>query len=293
MPYGVAVAPDGKRAYVTLSELDEVAVVDLPPARVLQRIPVGRRPRALELTPDGGVLAVANLTGGSVSVINTSTLKEEARVRLKGVNVRGLAVTADGKEAYTTVMPAFNGKPTDDPKEIWHNLVQAVTLDGAASGKGEDQWMDFARLPGTTEVIGSPDQHDIVLDRKGRHAWMAVAGRDVLTRITIHDRARDAIWPISQVETPVGANPRGLALSRDGKQVWVANHLGNSLTVVDAASASVLKTIDLGKASRPDPTLPGQYLFNNAGLTRSHRFTCSSCHPDGASDGLALSLIHI
>ncbi len=293
MPYGVAVMPDGKRAFVTVSQLDEVAVIDLPQAKVTSRIPVGRRPRALDLSPDGTTLVVANLVGGSVSVIDTETLNEDARVRLKGVNVRGIAATADSAEAYTTVMPAFNNKVTDDPKEIWHNLVQAVVLQGTSSTRGEDQWMDFVRIPGQLDVIGSPDQHDIVLDAQARKAWVSLAGRDVVTRITIHDRTRDAIWPISQVETPVGANPRGLCMTPDGKQVWVANHLGNSLSVLDAASMRVLKTIDLGKASRVDPTIEGQYLFNHAGMTRMHRFSCNSCHPDGTADGLTWSFAHV
>lgn len=293
MPYDVAVTPDGKRAFVTISQLDEVAVIDLPQAKVASRIPVGRRPRALDLSPDGTTLVVANLAGGSVSVIDTETLNEEARVRLKGVNVRGIAATADNGEAYTTVMPAFNNKVTDDPKEIWHNLVQAVTLQGTSSARGEDQWMDFVRIPGQLDVIGSPDQHDIVLDAQARKAWVSLAGRDVVTRITIHDRTRDAIWPISQVETPVGANPRGLCMTPDGKEVWAANHLGNSLSVLDAASMRVLKTIDLGRASRVDPTIEGQYLFNHAGMTRLQRFSCNSCHPDGTADGLTWSFAHV
>jgi YVTN family beta-propeller protein len=293
MPHGIAVAPDGKRAYVAVSQLDEVAVLDLAAAAVVHRVPVGRRPRALDLTPDGKMLAVANMAGGSVSVIDTETLKEEGRVPLKGTNIRGIAVTATGSEAYATVMPAFNGRATDDPKEIWHNLVQAVTLEGAESTPAEDQWMDFARMPGTAEVFGTPDQHDIVVDRGMKHAWVSASGRDVVTRITIHDRRRDAIWPISQVETVTGANPRGLALSPDGKQVWTANHLGNSLSVIDAATASVVKTIDLGRASRIDPTIAGQYLFNNARFTRLHRFTCNSCHPDGGSDGLSWRFVHV
>lgn len=293
MPWGICFSGDGKRAYVSLNQRDEVAVLNLPSGQVTARIPVGRRPRALRLTPDGKTLAVANMSGGSVSVVNTETLKETARVRLKGVNVRGLTLTADGTEAYTTLMPAFNLKPTSDPAEMWHNLVQAVKLDGADSAPAEDQWMDFARLPSSYEVIGTPDQYGIAVDSAGRYAWMASGGRDVLTRITIHDRRRDAIWPISQVEAPVGANPRGIALTPDGGQVWVANYLGNSVTVVDAATMQPVKTISLGPASRVDPTIAGQYLFNNAGMTRLHRFTCASCHPDGAPDGLTWSFVHV
>lgn len=294
-PYGVAVAPDGKRAFVSVSQLDEVAVVDLASGSVTERIKVGRRPHALQVAPGGQTLAVANLAGGTLSVVDLETLREVKQVKLKGVNVRGLdiAATGAGIEAYTTVMPAFNLKATSDPKEVWHNLVQGVLLEGADSSPSEDQWLDFARLPGSSDVLGTPDQYDLVLDRGARYAWMAVGGRDVVTRITLHDRARNAVWPASQTEVPVGANPRGLAMTPDGKELWVANYLGNSLSVVDTASARVTSTLNLGPASEVDPSILGQYLFNHAGLTQSQRFTCSSCHPDGATDGLTWNFVHV
>ena len=294
MPYNVAISRDGRRAFVSVSQLDQVAVIDLPTATVKARITVGHRPRALALTPDGKTLAVANLAEGTVSVLATTpALSEQARVKLKGVNVRGLAVTSDGGEVYATLMPAFNRKPTDDAREIWHNVVQAVTLSGDASGVAEDQWMDFVRARGMDDILGSPDAYGIAVDKAGKYAWMAVGGRDVVTRITIHDRNRNAIWPLSQVEMPVGANPRGLVLSPDGKRIWVANYLGNSLTVLDAESGETVRTVQLGAASHTDPAIQGEYLFNHASMTRAQRFTCASCHPDGMSDGLTWQFVHV
>jgi YVTN family beta-propeller protein len=294
-PHGVATSPDGKTAYVSLRQLDEVAVLDLKDGSVRARVRVGRRPQSLALTPDGSTLAVSNLTGGSVSVIDTEALKEVARVPLKGVNARGLAITGTDAslDAYTTVMPAFNARATSDPKEVWHNLVQAVRLEGETSAPAEDQWMDFARLPDSVDVVGTPDQQDLVLDRKAKRAWVSVGGRDVVTRISIRDRSRNTVWPFSQVETAVGANPRGLAITPDDREVWVANHLGNSLTVVDADTGARLADVGLGRASRVDPSILGQYLFNNAGMTRLRRFSCNSCHPDGSSDGLTWSFVHV
>ncbi|MBM3459783.1 MAG: c-type cytochrome, partial [Armatimonadetes bacterium] len=298
-PAGIAVAGGGTRLFVTLGQLDEVAVVEWPPdvgapvARVARRIPVGRRPRAAALAPDGQTLVVGNLAGGSLSVVDPDAGKELTRVPLRGINLRGLALTPDGKSVYTGVMPAFSGRPTRDPAEIWHNIVQEVVLAGESSGPGENQWLDFVRLPGMPDLVGAPDLHDLAVDPTGRWLYATVAGRDVLTRISIHDPRRDAIWPISQREVVTGANPRGLALSPDGKELWTANYLGNSLTVVDAVGMAPLATVSLGRASRVDPTIQGQYLFHNAGLTSGHRFSCNSCHPDGASDGLVWNFVHV
>ncbi len=77
LPFGVAIAPDKKRAYVSASGSNEIAVLDLarlvaaarsPSAArmandlsaasryVIARIPVGRNPRNIALSPDGATL---------------------------------------------------------------------------------------------------------------------------------------------------------------------------------------------------------------------------------------------
>jgi DNA-binding beta-propeller fold protein YncE/mono/diheme cytochrome c family protein len=83
----------------------------------------------------------------------------------------------------------------------------------------------------------------------------------------------------------VQANPRCLALSADGKTLVVGNYLGDSLTVIDAAKLKVIRHISLGGPA-PDAARRGEVLFNSARMTFQNQFTCASCHPDGASDGL-------
>jgi YVTN family beta-propeller protein len=93
LPFGVAIAPDKSKAYFSGSGADEVAIVDLrkmvaaarsPEAPrlandlsasakyVLARVPVGRNPRSIVLSPDGGMLYVANRLDDTVSVVNTA-----------------------------------------------------------------------------------------------------------------------------------------------------------------------------------------------------------------------------
>src|SRR5262249_9640404 len=93
LPFGVAIAPDKSKAYISASGTDEVAIVDLPKAiaaakspeagtlandlsasarYVTARIPVGRNPRSVALSPDGTALYVANRLDGTISVIDTA-----------------------------------------------------------------------------------------------------------------------------------------------------------------------------------------------------------------------------
>ena len=93
LPFGVAIAPDKKRAYVSASGSNEVAVLDLarlvaaarsPSAArmandlsaashyVIARIPVGRNPRNIALSADGATLWVANRLDDGISIIDTA-----------------------------------------------------------------------------------------------------------------------------------------------------------------------------------------------------------------------------
>lgn len=105
LPFGVAIAPDKSRAYISSSGNDEIAVLDLPrllaaarssgaarlandlsaAARyVLRRIPVGRNPRALALSPDGATLYAANRLDDTISVVDTARGAVAATISLGG-----------------------------------------------------------------------------------------------------------------------------------------------------------------------------------------------------------------
>ncbi len=70
-PRCVAVHPSGV-AYVTNAISGTVSVVDLNQHTQVTEFKVGTEPRGCALTPDGSFLYVANLTEGTVAVINTS-----------------------------------------------------------------------------------------------------------------------------------------------------------------------------------------------------------------------------
>ena len=108
MPFGVAIAPDKSAAYISTSGSNSVTVIDIPrllefvrslPPRerralgndlsasahfVSARIPVGRNPKGVALSPDGSILYVTNRLDDSVSVIDTATRKVVSTIGLGG-----------------------------------------------------------------------------------------------------------------------------------------------------------------------------------------------------------------
>ncbi len=89
---------------------------------------------------------------------------------------------------------------------------------------------------------------------------------------------------------PTGANPKGLALSPDGKLLYVAEHLEDRIAVISTESLETVKTIDLGGPRRITVPRQGRRLFNNAGHTFQNQYSCYTCHPDVHEDGLVYNM---
>jgi YVTN family beta-propeller protein len=292
-PSAVAIAADGKRAFVSVPQLDEVAVLALPALKVERRIPVGKQPRPLALTPDGRTLLVANSRGGDVSFIDTTSLEESRRVSLTGVNLRGLAISPDGRRAYVTGQIPANSRATREPLDIWTNTLFTIDLerpvpssDSLRADFGAEGWLDFSQAP-------SPDP-DGVVAIGGDLAAVNLGGSDQTLLVRITGPFLRTYDPVILRRTDVGARPRGLALTPDRKQLWVANELDSSISVLDVPGLRPVRRIALGLPSRRrDLRLEGRYLFGNARLTKGHQFTCVSCHPFGGTGGLTWEFAHV
>ena len=128
MPFGVAIAPDKSRIYVTHGGSDCVTVIDTkrmlafihahpgPFAQdlsasanyVTARIPVGRNPRGLTLSHDGDRLYVANRLDDSVSVIDTRANHVVQLIQLAGPKT--ISPLRRGEQTFYTAKYAFDGQ---------------------------------------------------------------------------------------------------------------------------------------------------------------------------------------
>ena len=82
------------RAYVSLSGGNEIAVVDLAAASVIERIATGAYPHGLRLSPDESELYVANVEDGSVSVIDTVSREVTNRINVGPNPIRSRCLLA-------------------------------------------------------------------------------------------------------------------------------------------------------------------------------------------------------
>jgi YVTN family beta-propeller protein/autotransporter-associated beta strand protein len=98
-PFGVAVSPDGSRAYVTTDGSSAVSVIDTATNTVAATIGVGNTPLGVAVSPDGSRAYVANEFSNTVSVINTTTNTVMGTITV-GSDPIGVTVSPDGSRAY-------------------------------------------------------------------------------------------------------------------------------------------------------------------------------------------------
>src|SRR5215813_2395095 len=100
-PNGVAVLPNGTKAYVANTVSGTVSVIPLNIANGIiskptKHVPVGTEPYGLAVTPNGTRLYVSNSRSDSVSVIDTATDTVIRTIQNVGPEPRGIAITNNG-----------------------------------------------------------------------------------------------------------------------------------------------------------------------------------------------------
>ena len=272
-PYGVVAGTD--RAYVSLAGRPEVAVLDLATQTVFGRVAVGDFPSGLALTRDQASLYVSHLYTGTVSVIDTATLKV-SKVILGEPHAnlsQFIALSPDGARAY---LPRTDSL-ADSAHLTYRTTVrpEVSVLDTTAAAFVPGARLDLAQadrpvnLPFAAAI--SPD---------GSTLYVANAGSDDLSVI-------DLATGRARAHLDTGRNPRGLALAPDGRRLFVDSVLDGALDIFDTRSLSRVGTWPLTQIPLPQVVLTGKRLFNSARgpMSTDDWLSCASCHLDGGADG--------
>ena len=293
-PRGVVIADDGATAYVAVGASNEVARVDLPSRKVTGRVEVGREPRGLAPTPDGARLAVANARGRSISVVDLGKFAVERTIPMLADNLRQVAVSPDGRYAYVAAMNNRGFATTRNNidqgwvlgQRIFRVMLdgsepaESVSLDPRGDAAGDAHGFAFGKA-GKLLAVGCGGTHEVMLllDDETPLSWRNGVGRDTIDSGLLKDKKR-----FRRVQ--LGGRPTEIAFGPDGKTLYVANYLANSVQVVDAGSAKLIRTIELGGPDAPSMARRGEALFHDAYRSLNNWYSCNTCHSDGHTNGL-------
>lgn len=222
VPEGVAISPDGRKAYV-LNKVDgTISMLNTATNRVIISLPVHPTltvpAQAVAVSPDGRRVYVAGGTN-SIAVLDAANIGLRDTIPVNAIggtepNPQGLAVSPDGRLLY--VSDNRDGGAVTVLDIATKTVVTSVSMG-----------------PGTMPlgVAVSPD---------GQRAYLAFAGLDVV-------KVFEPLTNNVTATIAVGLRPVGIAVSPDGGKVYVSNELGDSVSVYDTATSQV-KTILVGIA---------------------------------------------
>lgn len=294
-PRGLAVAPNGKEAYVALTTAHAVAVIDLQKLAVTERIQVGKWPRYLALSPDGTRLAVGCNGDGGVGVVDVPARKQLYLEDFVGLNLGQMQVSSDGKYVYFPWM-TYRQNPIT-PQNIRLGWVLAsriarVRLDDKARREAISLDPQGKAISDPHGLALSPDEQWLVSAASGTHELLVYK----LPGLPFQDYGGpgDHINPELLKDTnrfyriPLGGRPMAVRFARDGRHVFVANYLLNAVQVVDLQERKVARTIELGGPKEPSLARTGEAIFYDGQRSLDQWYSCHSCHYEGHTNSLTM-----
>jgi len=251
-PVNIAVHPDNRFVAVLHSGhgRHQIAVVDVPAAKVVGEFPVEETFYGIEFSRDGKALYCS---GASDEVVHAFSFKNGYLAEPKAFRVRdekergipaGIALSADARRLFVA--------------NVWGQRISQVDLDDVARvmdiGLGatnettrpaltpgaveEDTAAALKRAQAAEEVISdeSPFPYACRLDEKRQRLYVSLWAKAAVAVVDLKSNQMIARWPTQE-------HPCEMVLAASGKILYVANAARNSVTLLDTATGKPLETL--------------------------------------------------
>ncbi len=222
------------RLYVSSEESGDVSAVDLGTGQVVAKVAAGKRPRGVQVSPDGKTVYVA--LSGSPNM-GPGLGQKEGAVADKSADGIGVIDVATNKLVRT--LPAGS-----DPEQF------AVSHDSqrlyiANEDTAELSIVDTQKGAVVKAVTVGKEPEGVALSPDGKLAFVT---SETDNRVDVVDTQSNLLTG----SIDVGARPRAIAVSRDGRRGVVTLEDAGSVVLVDPVARKALKTVKLpGDGVRP------------------------------------------
>ncbi|MCA9268374.1 MAG: c-type cytochrome, partial [Planctomycetales bacterium] len=285
-PVEIAVARDGRRAFVASLWSRRVSVVDVPADesdafRVAATLDLPLAPHKLLWLEDRGTLIVGDNFGGRLAVVDAAADPPQLKTVRKffAENIRGLAV--DPKSGLLAVSHTMLN-------EFAHTIRNDVHWGVLMSN--DLRWLQLAHVidpaadfytQGHMHPLGEPgmggsEPAELAFFADGT-VVVPLAGVD---KVAI---GREGDFAMHRLD--VGRCPTTAALSDKHRRAFVANLFDDSLSVIDIEEKNVAATIALGPMRPLTDAEQGEKLFRDGRLSHDGWMTCNTCHAQGHTAG--------
>jgi len=305
-PISVVTDQTGLTLYVANRLSDDVSVIELVGGTERKRVASGRGASYLARSPDGSRILCThvypNLRGvrrppeSEITVIDSAQNSvAERKVIPNAAGVFHAAISGDGR---LVVAPLLRPKNLIPMAHVEHGgvFMNSLLLSGSDAGGIVEAPLDevdrYFAMP--YAVIITPDKSKIYVSTSGSDSVTVISIAKLLQFVRTHresvanDLSASANYVLARIA--VGKNPRGMTLSPDGKRLFVANRMDDSLSVIDTNTDAVTGTIDLGGPKKTTVLRQGEQMFYSARFSFQGQFSCANCHIDTTFDGMQWDL---
>ena len=287
----------GDRLFVANRISNDVAVLNARTGTEEKRLAAGRGASYITPSPDGSRIYVTSVypnptpwrtpPDSEVTVIDATKAEVVDRIPLPGIaGVFHVAISADGR---------FGAVAELHPK----NLVPLTTLEHGAAF--EDTLTLFGADIGNKPVEIPLDELDryavrpfgVAITQDKSRLYVTSGGSELVTVIDVprllgyihshrgpfaDDLSASANYVITRI--PVGRDPRGVTLTRDGGRLLVANRLDDTISVIDTRGNRVVSTIPLAGSTQLWALQFGLRTFADMTSSSPGKARCADCHMD-------------
>lgn len=249
-PYSVAVSPQGT-VYAALVDLAEFTRFDLPSATASGSHAMAYSAYDLAFLPDGNTAYAANTPGGFISVIDRASNTVLRTIGSVGEPYR-IRPSPDGLYVFVTSSGGtlFRISTLNDAPDVLSlggplnglvmNEARGVLYASNYNGQVFEVSLSTFTLLRTLNVGGFPQGMAVSADGQTLYLANENAGLQVINAA--------AMSVTSTLANLTGAFD--VAITSDGEEIYVSRPLANSVTVLNALTRSVVRSIDGGGPRR-------------------------------------------
>jgi YVTN family beta-propeller protein len=234
-PYGVAVSPDGDRAYIAcMGGEGGIYVIDTV-TNTVSDIIEGIYATTLALNPDGSVIYAVSFDDGTLTAIDPAS-HEVIRVSETGPSPFGIAMKPDGTRIYVTSTVEGDMKVFD---AVSLTLIDTIPI----AGTGNALW----------DVEVSPD---------GAFAYVVSSES---CQLSVVDTGTNAVMDSAYFMPERDLGRCNLAVSPDGSRIYISTndsaYLEGSVLAIDAATLEIVGRVPAVSPSDLSFTPEGVFVY--------------------------------
>ena len=220
-PHGLCAPADGRRLFTTIESEKNLKTIDTTSGKIVDTILLTGRPNECAATPDGRYVGVPIRDGDAVDIVDT--LKKKVMKVLPVKTPHNCFNAGNNNDMYVSSMGS--------------NEIDVIDLKA----------MEYsARIP----VGGIPRPYSVSMDEKSLYTALTnlhgfviadIPGRKVMERVELP--------PAPPLDCPLEVNTptHGLALTPDGKQLWITSLADSGVYVYELVTRKTSAMIHVGK----------------------------------------------